>query len=40
MNANVAIEVRCQRPLLDATPKEWNDQFDASCTSVVASMKK
>lgn len=40
MNANVAIEVRCQRPLLDATPKEWNDRFDASCTSVVASMKK
>jgi hypothetical protein len=39
-NANVAIEVRCQRPLLDATPKEWNDAFDASCTSVVASLKK
>jgi hypothetical protein len=40
MNASVAIEVRCQRPLLDATPKEWSDQFDAACTSVVASLKK
>jgi len=40
MTANVGIEVRCQRPMLDATPKEWNDQFDAACTSVVASMKK
>jgi len=40
MNANVGIEVRCQRPLLDATPKEWNDRFDAACTSVVASLKK
>jgi hypothetical protein len=40
MNASVGIEVRCQRPLIDATPKEWNDKFDADCTSVVASMKK
>jgi len=40
MNGNVGIEVRCQRPLLDATPKEWNDAFDAGCTSVVASLKK
>ena len=40
MNGNVGIEVRCQRPLLDATPKEWNDQFDAACANVVASMKK
>ena len=40
MNANVAVEVRCQRPLLDATSKEWNDEFDASCASVVASLKK
>lgn len=37
---NVAIEVRCQRPLLDATPKDWTDRFDASCASVVASLKK
>ena len=37
---NVAVLVRCQRPLLDATPKDWSDGFDASCASVVASMKK
>ena len=40
MNGNIGIEVRCQRPVLDATPKEWNDRFDASCASVVASLKK
>jgi hypothetical protein len=40
MNGNVGVEVRCQRPVLDATPREWNDRFDAECTSVVASMKK
>ena len=39
MSGNVAIEVRCQRPLIDATPKDWTDAFDASCSSVVASMK-
>jgi len=36
---NVAVIVRCQRPMLDGTPKEWSDRFDASCASVVASMK-
>lgn len=40
LSGNVAIEVRCQRPLLDATPKDWSDRFDASCASVVASLKK
>ena len=40
MNGNVGIEVRCQRPLLDSTPQEWNDKFDAACANVVASMKK
>jgi hypothetical protein len=40
LTGNVAIEVRCQRPLLDATPKEWNDTFDTSCSSVVASLKR
>jgi hypothetical protein len=37
---NVAVEVRCQRPLLDATPAEWNDGFDAACKGVVASLKR
>mgnify|MGYP001598691892 CR=1 FL=1 len=40
LNGSVAIEVRCQRPLLDGTPTEWNDRFDANCASVVASLKK
>ncbi|HJT98541.1 MAG TPA: hypothetical protein VJ696_09520 [Rhodanobacteraceae bacterium] len=39
LNGTVGIEVRCQRPLLDATPKEWADHFDAACGSVVASLK-
>ena len=37
---NVAVEVRCQRPLLDGTPATWSDGFDASCASVFASMKR
>lgn len=37
---NVAVLVRCQRPLLEGTPKDWSDSFDASCASVVASLKK
>jgi hypothetical protein len=40
LNGSVAIEVRCQRPLLDGTLAEWNDRFDANCASVVASLKK
>ena len=40
LTANVAVEVRCQRPLLDATPKSWNDSFDAGCSGVVASLKR
>ena len=40
LNGNIAIELRCQRPLIDATPKSWSDAFDASCASVAASLKK
>ena len=40
LNGNVAVQVRCQRPLLDASTKEWSDGFDASCSNVVASLKK
>ena len=35
---NVAVEVRCQRPLLAATPAAWNAQFDRDCDAVVASL--
>ena len=40
LTGNVAVEVRCQRPLIDATPKDWSDRFDAACASVVASLKR
>lgn len=40
LNGNVAVEVRCQRPLIDATPQAWSDAFDANCASVAASLKK
>ena len=35
---NIAVEVRCQRPLLAATPAAWNTQFDRDCDAVVASL--
>ena len=40
LTGNIAVEVRCQRPLLDGTPATWSDGFDASCASVFASMKR
>lgn len=36
---NVAVQVRCQRPLLDATTQEWSARFDAGCNSVASSVK-
>jgi len=39
LTGNVAVEVRCQRPLIDATPKDWSDHFDSACLGVVASLK-
>jgi hypothetical protein len=33
-----AVAVRCQRPLLDKTPPEWNTGFDSACDSVTASL--
>ncbi|GAA0715423.1 hypothetical protein [Dokdonella soli] len=37
---DIAVEVRCQRPLLAATPAAWNKEFDGSCDNVVASLKQ
>jgi hypothetical protein len=37
---NVAVEVRCQRPLLDATTAAWNARFDSDCGALVASLAK
>ena len=36
----IAVEVRCQRPLLNVTPAEWSTEFDNACNSVVASLKQ
>lgn len=40
LTGNIAVEVRCQRPLLDKTPAAWNTQFDGACNGVVASLKQ
>lgn len=40
LNGTIAVEVRCQRPLLDATPVAWNADFDSACAAVVASLKR
>ena len=37
---DIAVEVRCQRPLLAATSAAWNTQFDGACASVVASLRQ
>lgn len=39
LTGEIAVEVRCQRPLIDKTPAAWNAQFDAACDGVVASLK-
>ena len=39
LSGNVAVGVRCQRPLLDGTPNEWSSAFDAGCSNVVGSLK-
>ena len=36
---NVAVQVRCQRPLLSATAADWITSYDAGCNSVAASVK-
>ncbi|HQX65310.1 MAG TPA: hypothetical protein PLF47_05790, partial [Dokdonella sp.] len=36
---NIAVQVRCQRPLLQATSKAWSNAFDAGCDSVASSLK-
>lgn len=38
-SGDVAVELRCQRPLLERTPAAWNAQFDAACAGVAASLK-
>lgn len=37
--SNIAVQVRCQRPLLNATARAWGNTFDAGCDSVASSLK-
>lgn len=37
--AGVAVQVRCQRPLLDATTREWTASYDSGCNRVAASLQ-
>ena len=39
LNGDIAVEVRCRRPLLASTPAAWNTEFDNACASLVASLK-
>ncbi|MEZ5461704.1 hypothetical protein [Dokdonella sp.] len=39
MLGNVAVQVRCQRPILDGTTQDWIARFDAGCNSVASSVK-
>lgn len=39
LSGDIAIEVRCRRPLLEATPAAWNTQFDSACDALIASLK-
>jgi hypothetical protein len=36
---SIAVQVRCQRPLLNATAKDWIARFDNGCDSVASSLK-
>ena len=40
LTGDIAVEIRCTRPLLDKTPPTWNAEFDRACDSVLASLKK
>ena len=35
----IAVQVRCQRPLLNTTTNSWTSQFDKGCDSVANSLK-
>ncbi len=38
LSGTIAVEVRCQRPLLADTPAAWAAQFDRDCAAVVSSL--
>jgi hypothetical protein len=35
----IAVQVRCQRPQLEATTRDWISRFDSGCDSIAASIK-
>lgn len=38
LRSDIAVQVRCQRPLIDGTPASWANGFDADCDRVNASL--
>jgi hypothetical protein len=36
---DIAVEVRCRRPLLAATPASWHSAFDSGCDRLVSSLQ-
>jgi hypothetical protein len=39
LRGDVAVQIRCQRPLLDGTSKDWTAVYENGCDRVVASLK-
>ena len=39
LRGDIAVEVRCRRPLLANTSDAWKRQFDSACDALVASLK-
>lgn len=39
LTGDIAVQVRCRRPLLASTAAAWNTEFDNACASVGASLK-
>ncbi|MGA9421138.1 MAG: hypothetical protein WBW61_02185 [Rhodanobacteraceae bacterium] len=40
LTGTIAVQVRCQRPLIDAAPPSWIEMFESGCASVFASLKQ
>ena len=40
LTGTIAVQVRCQRPLIDAIPPSWTSSFDTTCGHVFDSLKQ